>query len=93
MLSSRVCHSLRIIGLKKLTKEDIQARQDARMRYAYVDPIEHFPDKIDQLLQALNRVGRAPRHVCCMLLIRISLSLSLSLAIYKSNSESVQNWR
>jgi len=26
------------------------------MRSKYIDPIEHFPDKIDQLLDALNRV-------------------------------------
>jgi hypothetical protein len=26
------------------------------MRSKYFDPIEHFPDKIDQLLEALNRV-------------------------------------
>jgi hypothetical protein len=26
------------------------------MRSKYIDPIEYFPDKIDQLLEALNRV-------------------------------------
>jgi hypothetical protein len=26
------------------------------MRSEYFDPIEHFPEKIDQLLNALNRV-------------------------------------
>jgi hypothetical protein len=27
------------------------------MRSQYFDPIEHFPDKIDQLLDAINRVS------------------------------------
>jgi len=31
--------------------------RDEQMRSKYIDPIEHFPDKIDQLLDALNRVG------------------------------------
>ena len=31
--------------------------RDELMRAQYRDPIEHFPDKIDQLLDALNRVG------------------------------------
>ena len=26
------------------------------MEILYFDPIEHFPDKIDQLLEAINRV-------------------------------------
>jgi hypothetical protein len=30
--------------------------QDTRMRSEYFDPIEHFPERIDQLLDALNRV-------------------------------------
>ncbi len=32
--------------------------RDALMRSEYFDPIERFPDKIDQLLDALNRVCR-----------------------------------
>ncbi len=31
--------------------------RDEQMRSKYIDPIENFPDKIDQLLDALNRVG------------------------------------
>jgi hypothetical protein len=31
--------------------------RDEQMRSKYFDPIEHFPDKIDQLLDALNRVS------------------------------------
>ncbi len=30
--------------------------RDEQMRSKYIDPIEYFPDKIDQLLEALNRV-------------------------------------
>ncbi|CAF1071686.1 unnamed protein product [Adineta steineri] len=31
-------------------------KHDGQMRSKYFDPVEHFPDKIDQLLNALNRV-------------------------------------
>jgi hypothetical protein len=30
---------------------------DEQMRSRYYDPIKNFPDKIDQLLEALNRVS------------------------------------
>ena len=52
------------LGLKKATEEEMQEVRDARMRSEYHDPIERFPEKIDQLLDALNRV--------C--LIRVSMS-------------------
>jgi hypothetical protein len=42
--------------MKKPTAEEIHEEQDARMRTQYYDPIELFPDRIDQLLNALNRV-------------------------------------
>ena len=49
------------------------------MRPQYFDPIEHFPDKIDQLLDALNRVG--------FTLITLSrLFLVTFLALYDSKS-------
>ncbi len=48
--------SLIILGWKKATEEEIQEQQDARMRSQYFDPIERFPERIDQLLDALNRV-------------------------------------
>jgi hypothetical protein len=44
------------IGLKKPTEGEIREQQDARMRAQYFDPIENFPDRIDQLLAAINRV-------------------------------------
>lgn len=30
--------------------------RDEEMRSKYLDPIESFPDKIDELLEAFNRV-------------------------------------
>ncbi|CAF1389386.1 unnamed protein product, partial [Adineta ricciae] len=44
------------IGLKSVTKEEIQAERDAQMHEEYYDPIERFPEKIDQLLFALNEI-------------------------------------
>lgn len=43
-------------GWKKPSAEEIYEEQDKRMREEYRDLIEHFPEKIDQLLNALNRV-------------------------------------
>ncbi|UJR06650.1 hypothetical protein I4U23_010936 [Adineta vaga] len=43
-------------GLKKVTEEEIQEERDARLREEYYDPIRRFPDKIDQLLVALNQI-------------------------------------
>jgi len=43
--------------LKKLNELEIQEARDAQMRLQYMNPIENFPNKIDQLLDALNRVG------------------------------------
>ncbi len=48
--------SLIILGWKKATEEEIQEQQDATMHSQYFDPIERFPERIDQLLDALNRV-------------------------------------
>jgi hypothetical protein len=41
---------------KKPTKQEIYEVHDALMRQEYFDPIERFPDRIDQLLEAINRV-------------------------------------
>ena len=49
------------LGLKRATEEEMQEERDARMRSEYHDPIERFPEKIDQLLDALNRVCRLIR--------------------------------
>jgi hypothetical protein len=42
--------------LKKQTEEEIQEERDSRMRSQYFDPIVNFPDRIDQLLEGLERV-------------------------------------
>ncbi len=42
-----------ILGWNQQSQLD---KRDEQMRRQYYDPIEHFPDKIDQLLDALNRV-------------------------------------
>ena len=47
---------LNIVGLRKPTEEELNEERDAKMRQQYFHPIENFPDKIDQLLDALNRV-------------------------------------
>jgi hypothetical protein len=43
-------------GWRKPTKAEIYEAQDALMRQEYFDPIEGFPDRIDQLLEAINHV-------------------------------------
>ena len=48
---------LRWIGLKKASWEELQEERDTRMRSQYFHPIENFPDRIDQLLEALTRVS------------------------------------
>ncbi len=63
-----------ILGWKKASEEEIQEQQDAIMRSQYFDPIERFPERIDQLLDALNRV-------CFIFII---LYLCLWLLIYRS---------
>jgi len=45
-----------LLGLRKATEEELFEEFDAKMRGKYFHPIENFPDKIDQLLDALNRV-------------------------------------
>ncbi|CAF1375842.1 unnamed protein product [Adineta ricciae] len=44
------------LGLKSVSEEEIQAERDAQMHEEYHDPIERFPEKIDQLLFALNEI-------------------------------------
>ena len=45
-----------ILGLRKATQEEIREGYDARMRQEYFHPIERFPERIDQLLDVINRV-------------------------------------
>ncbi|CAF4006621.1 unnamed protein product, partial [Adineta steineri] len=56
ILSFMLKKFLRWTGLKKLNQLEIQEERDCRMRSQYFDPIENFPDGMDQLLEALNRI-------------------------------------
>jgi hypothetical protein len=42
--------------LKKPTDEQIMEERDSQMRSLYFDPIENFPDRMDQLLESLYQV-------------------------------------
>ncbi|CAF0990669.1 unnamed protein product [Adineta steineri] len=44
------------LSLKKLNQTEIQEERDCRMRSQYFDPIQNFPDRIDQLLEAFDRI-------------------------------------
>ncbi len=48
----------RSIGWKKATDEEY----NTLMREEYFDPIERFPEKIDQLLAAINRINEVLFH-------------------------------
>ncbi|CAF3583489.1 unnamed protein product, partial [Adineta steineri] len=42
--------------LRRPNVEEIYEIQDSRMRSHYVDPIENFPNIIDQFLEAIDRI-------------------------------------
>jgi hypothetical protein len=42
--------------LGKRSESQMMEERDEEMRNQYHDPIENFPDKIDQLMNALDRV-------------------------------------
>ena len=52
----RVALSLGLLGLGRSTDLCRQEDYDEEMRSKYVDPVENFPNKMDQLLDALDRV-------------------------------------
>ena len=54
---SVACHSSSFLGLTKITDEERREERDRRMRGQYLGRIEHFAQKIDELLHALNRVS------------------------------------
>ncbi|CAF1057584.1 unnamed protein product [Adineta steineri] len=56
MLSFMVKKFLRWTGLKKLNHEEVQEERDCRMRSQYVSLIEIFSDRIDQLLEAVDKI-------------------------------------
>ena len=43
-------------GIRKADENDGHGERDRRLRSEYVDPVDGFPEKMDQLLEALNRV-------------------------------------
>jgi hypothetical protein len=45
------------LGLGGFRERQLAEERDEQMRSRYLGPVEQFPDKIDQLLDALNRVG------------------------------------
>ena len=72
---------LDVLGLERATEEELRAAQDAAMRSKYRDPIEQFPDTMDDLLGAINRVSH---------LFTLSTPLSLSsLALHGATERAV----
>ena len=69
-------------GLSKPTEMELFEERDERMRGEYYDPIERFPEKIDQLLGVINRVRR--------LLLPSCISHPSSLALHQSKACSTQ---
>lgn len=61
----RIVVERRFVGLRKPTEEELFEERDARMRSEYFDPIERFPEKIDQLLNAINQVSFLLSNRCC----------------------------
>jgi hypothetical protein len=53
----RKCQDSLGIRLRRRRQSEVLLQRDARMRSTYMDPIEHLPDKIDQLLLAVDRVS------------------------------------
>ena len=47
---------INILGWTKPSENEIHAERDALMRSQFFDPIENFPDRIDQLLDVIIRV-------------------------------------
>jgi hypothetical protein len=59
-ISNEYLSFIRILGWKKPNESEILDVRDAEMRSQDLDPIENFPNKIDQLLYALNPVCSVP---------------------------------
>ncbi len=55
---------MNILGLKKASQTESLEERDSRMRPQYVDHIESFSDRIDQLLEGLNRVCCKEYYLC-----------------------------
>ncbi len=65
--------------MKKPTEEEVQEQRDLIMRSEYFDPIERFPERMDQLLDAINRV-------CRTLMMSYRFILADFLALYDAKS-------
>ncbi len=65
--------------MKKPTEEEVQEQRDVIMRSEYFDPIERFPERMDQLLDAINRV-------CRTLMMSYRFILVDFLALYDAKS-------
>jgi hypothetical protein len=70
------------LGLQRLNALEIAEERDTRMRREYRDPIDSFPEKIDQLLEALDRV----RLISIMLFIYYCRFLDL----HESNNRNIK---
>ncbi len=55
--------------MQKPSEEEIHEERDVIMRSEYFDPIERFPEKIDELLGALNRVCFHSYCMTCMFIV------------------------
>ncbi|CAF1219212.1 unnamed protein product [Adineta steineri] len=56
ILSFMLKKFLRWTGLKKPSESEIQEEKDSRMRSQYFHPTDNFADRIDQLLEALDKI-------------------------------------
>jgi len=70
--------------LGKQNELEIMEERDEEMRGKYRHPIEHFPDKIDQFLDALDRVCD-----CIFLSVFYDFNFCLYLDLYGSTKVSL----
>ena len=78
--------SLGLLGLGRSTASHRQEEYDEEMRSKYVDPVENFPGKMDQLLDALNRVSNSILLPSC----RPEVPFLISVGVHRSARPS--NW-
>ena len=74
--------------LERRDEIDRFIERDEQMRSKYVDPIENFPEKMDQLLGALNKVGLV--FHCMVTVICLSRFTWIKLMINKDMREEQQ---
>ena len=81
-----VAMSLGLLGLGRSTDLCRQEDYDEEMRSKYVDPVENFPNKMDQLLDALDRVSDSILVSLC----RPEVCIRISTGVHGSARPS--NW-